>query len=161
MSASKKWRNECLESMRTSYPLTEEMQDDFYDAVVCNRDSRHRYWGLWHDDKFVGCGGITNIQWENRIGEISLIIDPELRRKGIGKLAVDALLRTAFLELSLETVFGECYMSCPERVEFWKKVTKKYEGYETLLPKRKYWDGKFFSSYYFSIGALTIYKTMD
>ncbi|MHC4464579.1 MAG: hypothetical protein ACYS30_24585 [Planctomycetota bacterium] len=38
-----------------------------------------------------GMGGITNIQWENRLGEISLLIRPESRGKGLissGKTAL-------------------------------------------------------------------------
>ena len=73
---AREWRNKCLESLRTPYALTKEMQSGFYDSVICNRDSCHRYWGV-HDlnDVLVGFGGITNIETANQIGEISFIID--------------------------------------------------------------------------------------
>ena len=99
---------------------------------------------------FLGMGGITNIQWENRIGEISLIIDPEKRGKGVGKEVVHVLLEQAFLGMGLKTVFGECYM-CNEAWHFWKKVKTRYSGLETILPNRKFWNGIFYDGYYFSL----------
>jgi len=95
-------------------------------------------------------GGITNIQWENRIGEISLIIDPENTGRGLGSDAAEALLAEAFGNMGLKTVFGECYM-CNEAWHFWKKIKTKYNGLETILPNRKLWKGVFYDSYYFSI----------
>jgi len=151
------WRNEGLVSLRTPYGLTKEMQEKFYDEVVCNPNSPHRYWTIWDekgigDDEvfFVGFGGITNIQWENRIGEISLIINPTLRGKGLGEKAVDLLLDKAFNYLNLNMAYGECYL-CNEAASFWRKLADKYKGYVTQLLHRKYWDGKYFSALYFSI----------
>jgi RimJ/RimL family protein N-acetyltransferase len=116
------WRNEALETLRTPYLLTNESQEQFWKNVVCNSDSRHRYWALIEENelnstkvgieypcpkgRFVGMGGITNIQWENRIGEISLILSPDYRGKGNGEEAVDLLLDQAFNYLNLQTVFA-------------------------------------------------------
>ena len=162
------WRNECLETLRTPYPLTEEQQEAFYRDVVCDRNSPHRYFAIIDEVAknageeiarrkakalsieslgFLGMGGLTHIQWENRIGEISLIIDPERRGKGDGKKAVDLLLDQAFNYLNLKTVFGECYKSNPAW-RFWQKLNN---AYLTDLPKRKYFDGKYWDSLYFSI----------
>ncbi len=98
----------------------------------------------------VGMGGITNIQWENRIGEISLIIKPELAKKGFGSDAIDMLLSKAFGNMGLKTVFGECYM-CNDAWKFWRKIKEHYKGMETILPNRKLWKGRFYDSLYFSI----------
>jgi len=97
-------------------------------------------------------GGITNIQWENRLGEISLIIAPRYQKKGIGTNAAILLFNEAFYQMNLKTVFGECYR-CNPSVAFWEKITKRYDGYSTVLPNRKYWNGKFHDSYYFSVDA--------
>ena len=179
------WRNDCLETLRTPYPLTEEQQEAFYRDVVCNRNSPHRYFAIvrevskedyiksgrkdvkWADIvdfAFIGMGGITNIDWINRIGEISLIIDPERRSKfrgegrgedkGKGTEAVVLLLDQAFNYLNLQTVYGECYR-CNPAWEFWQKVTEKYCGSAKTgyldLPNRKYWQGEYYDSLYFSI----------
>lgn len=162
------WRNEALETLRTPYPLTASQQGTFYYDVVCNPDSPHRYFAIVDETHvvsnedstvkeyyFFGMGGITNIQWENRIGEISLILHPEQRGQGIGIKAVDLLLDQAFNCLNLQTVFGECYM-CNDAWRFWQEITTKHRGKKQTtinltLPNRKYWQGKYYSSLYFSI----------
>lgn len=158
----RKWRNENLVSLRTPYLLTKEMQEDFYKNVICNRDSNHRYWGIWQDelDQLIGTGGITNIQWENSIAEISLILDPQQISKGYGTQAVDLLLDKAFNYMGLKTVFGECYTSNLSIV-FWKKVVEEYNGFQTDLPNRKFWEGKFYNSIYSSIDRDEFNKGKD
>ncbi len=159
------WRNEDLVSWRTPYYLTKEMQEGFYENVVCNRNSPHRYWGMVLDSEdgtgtfqsplirrpLIGSGGITNIQWENSIGEITLTIDPEMAGKGYGKKAVDLLLGQAFNFMGLKTVFGECYESNEAGCSFWKKIVTRYKSYSTILPNRKFWKNNFHNSFYFSI----------
>ena len=156
------WRNAEMECWRTPFMLTKQMQDDFYEGC-CNRESPHRYFAIIGtkvmDMGFLGMGGITNIQWENRIGEITLIINPAERKNGLGEKAVDLLLDHAFNYLNLQTVFGECYV-CNEAHDFWKKMTCKYiykgirekvgSGF-VVLRNRKYWQGKYYNSLYFSI----------
>ena len=159
---AREWRNQCLETLRTPYALTEEMQSEFYDNVICDRNSPHRYWGV-HDknDVLIGLGGITYIQWENSIGEISLILDPEKRGNGLGTSAVDELLKKAFKQIGLKTVFGECYTCNKAGVEFWIKIRDKYKGTSVMLPNRKLWDGRHYSGMYFSIDTLGLYHDRD
>ena len=145
----RQWRNECMESLRTPYMLTEQQQEDFYDTL-CARTSVHRYFELWDNGKFVGLGGITYIQWENRCGEISLILAPDARGRGLGRTAVAELYRTAFDELNLNMVFGECY-GCNESLVFWKACTESFIGSSTWLKDRKYWSGAYWDSFYFSV----------
>lgn len=187
------WRNECLETLRTPYPLTESQQEAFYRDVVCDRNSPHRYFAIvrevskedyiksgrkdikWEDIidfAFIGMGGIANIDWINRIGEISLIIDPERRGKfrgegrgedkGEGEKAADLLLDQAFNYLNLQTVYGECYWCNEAAKSFWRKISNKYFCRETYnigdmvtncvnLPNRKFWKGRYYNSLYFSI----------
>ncbi len=162
----RKWRNECLETLRTPYMLTKEIQSDFYDNVVCNRNSCHRYWGLHENQEgietkvaifcgtksLVGAGGITNIEYENSIGEISLIMRPEMRDRGYGSSAVDLLLDKAFNYMGLKTVFGECYY-CNDAHLFWRNTLNRYGTYFADLPDRKLWKGKHYGSVYFSVNG--------
>lgn len=154
------WRNAEMECWRTPFMLTREMQMDFYKRC-CDRNSPHRYWaivrtvedeikGVVPESGFIGMGGITYIQWENRIGEITLIIDPDERKDGLGEKAVELLLNQAFNHLNLQTVFGEVYW-CNQAFDFWKQITKKHSGYLTKLPNRKYWKDSYYDSWYFSI----------
>jgi len=147
----RKWRNEQMIHLRTPFLLTKEMQEDFYRDVVCNWNAPHRYWGIYESDVgLIGIGGITNIQWENSIGEITLVLDPKQTGKGLGEAAVDLVLDQAFNRLNLKTVCGECYICNPAK-NFWDKIRVKYKGYAAILPRRKYWNGQISDSIYFSI----------
>ena len=143
------WRNEELQFLRTPYRLTEEMQRNFYDTVISNRDSPHKYFGLYHKLEFVGLGGLTNIDYINGHTEISLIIHPNHRGAGYGKEAVELLLKEAFHSLRLNMVYGEVY-KCGNW-PFWDKIIQNYGGYITLLPERKYCGGYYWDSLYFSL----------
>ena len=145
------WRNEILETLRTPYPLTEEMQGAFYDRVVCNSDSRHRYFALHAGyGTFIGLGGLTNIEWENGLAEISLILSPQYRGSGYGRQAVSALIAKGFNDMGLSTIYGECYQ-CNPAIEFWQKITIENGGYITMIPRRKRWQGQLYDAMHFTI----------
>ena len=149
------WRNQRLDTLRTPYPLTKEQQEDWYTNTVCNRQANARWFGIHKTDSsvdnLIGYTGIENISWENRIGEISLLISPSNQECGYGWEAADKILQYAFNSLNLNCVFGECYESNENAVRFWRKITEQREGYTTALPCRKYINGKYASSLYFSI----------
>ena len=156
------WRNAVLPTLRTSFPLTIEQQMDWYDREINNRDSRTRFFAF-DDDHYehnaietvkthglVGYGGIENIQWENRTGEISLLINPALHKQGYGRKAVHAIIDYAFDGLNIDTVWGEVYCNNPA-VNFWEKITKEYGGIMTKIPRRKYHAGQYYDSMYFAV----------
>jgi RimJ/RimL family protein N-acetyltransferase len=156
MELIRQWRNGCLETLRTPYPLTREMQESFY-KDVCNRPDA-RYWALVENGKTIGMGGLTSIQWENRIAEISLILAPGERYKNIGSSAADLILNEGFRSMGLKTVYGECYYCNAAGINFWKKYIEadgrsRSEIYSTKLPNRKFRNGLFYDSLYFSIDA--------
>jgi RimJ/RimL family protein N-acetyltransferase len=153
MEVIRNWRHQVMETLRTPYMLTAEQQADYYIHTICDRRGTTRYWGFWADKVepmvLVGMGGIENIQWENRTGEISVLISSQERGKGYGRAAVDAILDQAFNHLNLETVYGECY-KCSAAVPFWEKLVDERSGYLTLLPMRKYWNGAYWDAIYFT-----------
>jgi len=122
---AREWRNKCLETLRTPFILTKEMQEEYANKVLKNRHLNCRWWGFAEnsDIYYVGLGGIENISWENRNGEISLIINP----------------------------YFEVYHINENSFSFWMKIVQIYNGYATLLPYRKYWNGKYYDSHYFNI----------
>ncbi len=144
------WRHSAQETLRTPYLLTLEMQEKYFYDVICNRQGKTRYFEFYTEEncsKFVGYGGIENIEWENRRAEISLIIAPHYRGKGYGSAAVDAILLQAFNNFNLDFVWGECY-TCGN-VEFWKKIIKRNKAFAVELPNRKYYKGQSWASLYF------------
>ena len=138
--------------------ITEKMQDNFYDDIVQNRCSNHRYFAINEDwlypaedvvkTRFIGMCGLTNIEWENGTAEISLIINPEYRRQGKGADAVNELLAKAFLDMRLFSVYGEVY-DCGNR-GFWEVVVDSYSGYKTDLKYRKYFENEMHDSMWFA-----------
>lgn len=153
----RKWRNMALSSLRTPYLLTKEMQEDFYNQVLCNRQSNMRMWCFAEKGEFIGFGGLENISWENRNAEISLIVQPESRKQGYGTKIVDLILDQAFNCLNLNLVYGECYR-CNPALGFWIKIREKYNARSAWLPQRKYWHNEYWDSLYFSITRKEFYK---
>ena len=147
----REWRNKNLHALRTPFSLTKEQQEKFYDDIVCNRNARARYFGVKKgSDILIGMTGLENIEWENGLAEISIVIDPSERGKTYGEEAVYLLLKQGFENMRLNNIYGECY-ACNPAIEFWKKIIKKYGMFETYLPYRKFVDGKYYDSIYFSM----------
>lgn len=179
----RKWRNNARESLRTPGFLNYEMQQEFYNNIICNKNSKYKYYGIFVIDEekqkhieevalkslkspginfdyckiLVGMGGITNIEWENRIAEISLIIGPQYTKKGIGKKAVSLLLDEGFNNLGLYNIYGEVYQ-CNKNIKFWYKEIEKYKAYKTTLPCKKYFNGIHYNSIYFNFNKFECTK---
>ena len=143
------WRNNALETLRTPYLISEEMQANFYDSLQ-NRESRNRYWSIYDNDELIGFGGLTGIEWENGLAEISLIMGAKYRGKGLGRRAVALILDTGFGNMGLKTIYGECY-ECNSAVDFWGAITKDHGGYITTIPLRKLWQGQLYDALHFSM----------
>ena len=153
MEPIRSWRNQHLDILRTPFALTKEQQEDWYKNEICNRQSKSRFWAI--DLKgalpsVVGYGGIENIQWENSLGEISLLISTSMQGKGVGLVHAKEILHKAFQELNLKTVYAECYEN-NKATKFWDKV---FNGcFQTILPNRKYYNGVYFNAVYYSMDA--------
>ena len=144
------WRSKTPESWRTPYSLTEEMQADFYRNVVCNRHSNSRWWSVYTADNLIAFTGLTDIEWENGLAQISIIVMPEVSDLNRNAEIFDMVIEQAFDNMGLSTVYGECY-ECNPAVEFWKKITDKHGGYYTMIPRRKRWQGQLYDALHFSL----------
>jgi len=157
----RRWRNENTKKgiYRTPYLLTSDMQIDFLKNVINNRSINARYWGIFKEeaegervkdiDTFIGYTGLDKIQWENGNSEIALTIGPKYISKGYGSKVLSLVLKEGFKNMRLQNIYGECY-KCNPNIEFWEKMIKKYNGYSTILPSRKFFNGSFFNSLYFN-----------
>jgi len=160
----RQWRARFPYGLRTPVSLTYEQQQHFYDEVVCDRRSPHRYWAVRDakadrgptgdaDGELLAQVGLVNIEWENSLVECSLITNPDRTRQGIGSMALHLLLEEAFDRLGLKTVWGECYGCNPEALEFWKLMVSRYRGTATTWPRRKFWNGVLWPSYLFTFSV--------
>ena len=143
VEAARQWRNDdsARLGLRTPYLLTEAMQRRFYEDVVSDRHSVHRYWAVRREGVLVAMAGITDLQWENGHGEISLVVDPARQGEGIGAGAVGLVLQEAFERMRLLTVFGECYVHNPA-LGFWRRMVERLGGGSVTVPRRKWWEGR-------------------
>jgi len=156
----RQWRNLRLEMLRTPFPLTEEQQAKFYSEVICNRQSNARYWGIWPSKKrttypdtfeycqsvLIGMAGLENIQWENRLCEISLLLTPGAMDE-YGTKSLSLLLHEGFMNMNLENIFTEVY-ECNPHLNFWINMAGEYNTCFVRLPNRKYYNGEYWPSYY-------------
>lgn len=145
----RQWRNMDISIYRTPFFLTREMQSSFYDNVICDRSSDHRFFAVMDNNLFVGMVGLVNISFENSNSEISLVINPNRKGQGLGGEAFKLLLNEGFKNINLNNIYGECY-SCNPSIKFWQNMINKYKADSVILPKRKYWDGKYHDSIYFN-----------
>jgi RimJ/RimL family protein N-acetyltransferase len=145
----RKWREQVPFALRTPRSLTFEQQQDFYKNVICNRNANAYYWGIWHEDTLIGQAGIEGIEWTNRRGEISIILNPELHQKGLGSQAFNILLAKGFRELNLDNIWGECYQVNPA-IEFWLNMIHLHNGSYTRIYNTKYFDGVYYNSLWFN-----------
>lgn len=144
VEVARNWRNRTPEMLRTSFLLTEQMQKDFYLDVICDRRSTSRFFSIVDiQGDLLAFIGIENIQWENRLGEISCII-----KYGYETYMTEILnivLDTAFNQLNLISVFTEVY-ECSPYFEEWERYAIDKLAYDSILPYRKFWDGRFYDS---------------
>ena len=150
-----KWRAEQRDVLRTPYFLTEEMQEKFYDDVVCNRNSPHRFYAInflsyvipgEQIPQFIGMGGLINIEWENSTAELSLITSPGRDDK---EAMFDVLFNEAFNRLNLHSVYVETYLC--GNIATSLSLISKYGAHNVILPERKFIDGKYYDSVWWMI----------
>ena len=163
-------RNANLQNLRTPHLLTRKMQEDFFDNVINNRHHNSRYWSVYQKEQVqivggvtmdkdvcIGMVGINNIQWENRLGEISFMIDAE---NNIYKFVFNILLNYAFNVLNLDNIFAEVY-ECHNKYELWEDIGVDYNAYMTILPERKYNNGLFYDSTFMKFSKKYIKEEND
>lgn len=155
------WRNEDIAGARTPYLLTELQQERFYEDIVNNRESLHRYWAVNRETNeidtmatrlypLVGIAGLTNIEWENGRAEIALMIGNPYRGKGYGTEALNLLIDWGFGRMRLHSIYGVVY-KCNPYLAWWEQLITEGDWYATTLPQAKWWDEKFHDAVHFTI----------
>lgn len=97
----------------------------------------------------AGVAGLTSIDMKNRRAEFSLYIAPDLHGKGLGRAALQSLLKHAFTNLGLNLVWGETFDGNPAARMF-EKLGFKKEGTRRQFYFR---NGRFIDAHLYSITA--------
>ncbi len=160
-----RWREAARANLRTPYVRSVEEQREFIRSLPAHRHE-YRYWAVRVTEKaepvtewsgpilnpaghLVGIAGLSPIEFENGLAEVSLVLDPAYIGQGHGGVAFDLILDEAFDHLRLDQVIAEAYVSNPV-LGFWEHEAEKRGAYRTVLPKRKFSGGAYHDAIYFS-----------
>lgn len=120
----RRWRNEQIDVLRQSQPLTESDQDRYYEEVVRPQfDQEHPaqiLWAVEEEGSLIGYGGIVHMVWSDRRGEVSFLTETSRSKSS---LAADW---TAFLELIAAIA--------RDRLGLHKLTTETYATRPALVP---------------------------
>ena len=107
-----KWRNEQIYHLRQARPLTEDDQQRYFDNVVSklydNPKPDQILFSYLEKGVCIGYGGLVHINWTDRNGEISFIMDTQLEAEHFSEhwsnyLAM--LKAVAFDDLGLHKIY--------------------------------------------------------
>lgn len=107
-----KWRNEQIYHLRQSRPLTEEDQQRYFNNVVSklydNPKPDQILFSFLENDVCIGYGGLVHINWIDRNGEISFIMDTRLESEHFAEHwgnYLTMLKAVAFEDLGLHKIY--------------------------------------------------------
>ena len=89
----------------------------------------------------IGCCGLTNINWKEGHGEVSIYIGEEKwGGKGFATDAIHLLIEYGFKELRLHRIYGIIFEYNVASVKLFEKNGFTFEGRHR---EARFWDGKF------------------
>lgn len=107
-----KWRNEQIYHLRQARPLTEEDQQRYFDNVVAklydNPQPDQILFSYLERGVCIGYGGLVHINWIDRNGEISFIMDTRLEKEHFAEHwsnYLSMLKSVAFDDLGLHKIY--------------------------------------------------------
>jgi RimJ/RimL family protein N-acetyltransferase len=75
------WRNAQIEVLRQNKPITKEEQVDYFHQNIWPTfmldKPKQILFSFFFQEQLIGYGGLTSIDWENKRGEISFLLNPE------------------------------------------------------------------------------------
>ncbi|MDP2676864.1 MAG: GNAT family protein [bacterium] len=151
----KAWRNDQMAVLRQYAPLTDEDQKRWFRFMKGDKNqilfSLHAREGK--KQKYIGYCGITNVDYKNKRGEISFIVDSRrvanrtvYRDDFIAVLTM--LTRYAFQELNLHKLFTDTFEFRKDHIKILEIFGLRKEG---TLRQHYFGKGKYFNSFIHSI----------
>lgn len=107
-----KWRNEQLFHLRQNQPLTNEVQDKYFEEVVIKlfdqRQPNQILFSFLENEKCIGYGGLVHINWIDKNAEISFVLKTELEEDYFQKhwnIYLGLIEKVAFEELNFHKIY--------------------------------------------------------
>lgn len=146
-----KWRNSQMEILRQNTKLTKTNQLNYYEDVI-EPSFQQQFPGIMlfsylQDNKCIGYGGLTNLDWNNRHAELSFLVNTTIsKNKSLYEQAFDAFLHLikhiTFVEHNLHRLFTETYEYRSEHIKILERNGFVQEGKlkEHIRCNSKYYD---------------------
>ena len=131
------WRNEQMDVLRQSSPISKEEQIHYYENQVWREmDKNHPdkiLLSIMVNGELIGYGGLTNISWTNLRGEISFMLDTKIAntKKDYGEsfpIFLKLIKNIAFSELKLFRIYGELFDLRPKYAKVYENENFTLEG---------------------------------
>src|SRR5580765_2610049 len=153
-SKQREWRNHpaIMNCTRGSELLSEEDQNKWLTEIETDPSIQMFGLSLTEDSKvpglkkkpiLVGTCGLTSINWIHRSAEWSLLIGPEFQGKRLAKPSLKLLLDYGFLNLGLNRIWGEIFVTNPKSLHLAQSLGFVEEG---RLKESYYKNGIFIDS---------------
>jgi RimJ/RimL family protein N-acetyltransferase len=132
-----RWRNDQQDVLRQQQPLTPEHQRRWYDDVVAPSYEAAQPPAMLvvveFDGRPIGYGGLTNIEWVSRRGELSFLAateraaDEDIYREDFAEF-LGWVFATAFDELDFHRLFTETWAIRTVHIEVLERAGMVREG---------------------------------
>lgn len=151
MYAIMAFRNEQLFHLRQPEPLTKEQQERYFGTVVKALFEAEKpnqlLFSFFHNDAFVGYGGVVHINWIDRHAEISFVMDTSLESthfESYWQAFLALIEQVAFEELKFHKLFTYAYNLRPHLYSAIEKVDYKQEA---ILKEHCLFNGEYIDVY--------------
>jgi RimJ/RimL family protein N-acetyltransferase len=132
MRAIMQWRNDQIDFLRQDRPLTDEDQERYWDKVRAGfkeYNPEEILFSLLQDDKCIGYGGLTRINWGASHGEVSFLLETDNSDYEENfTFFLKQLKVVAFNNLRFHRIYTETYAIRPEHVAILEKQGFFLEG---------------------------------
>jgi RimJ/RimL family protein N-acetyltransferase len=128
-----KWRNDLFiksSTMSHPFPVTAELEKEWYEYNLKSKNNSYIPFTVIskEDGKIAGYFSLNNINWISRNGFVSGAIgEPENMGKGMGREAVELLLKYAFENLNLHKIYAYVKTDHPA-MKTWLEMNARTEG---------------------------------
>lgn len=128
------WRNRQIDVLRQNEPLTADAQKKYFDEKILPTFTQDHppqiLFSFLKDHHPIGYGGLTHIDWEEKKGEVSFLLDPDHLDNYSQKFShfLNLLIEVAFHDLKLTRLFTETYAFRKEHIQILEAVGFQLQG---------------------------------
>ena len=133
----RKWRNNQIDILRQKEKISKKEQIQYYKSFIIKNFKKKNpdsiLFSYMLNEKCIGYGGLTNIDWDSKRAELSFLVDDHryFDSKIYAKdffAFLNIITKLTFLELKFNRLFTETYSIRSKHLQILKKVGFQFEG---------------------------------